>query len=71
MFRPRLRIPRVRLSQASPALFRRPLHSVPATVHNPEVGVPGLLTPDSFHLAYTENMQLLLEKLNNLVVGKS
>ena len=71
MFRPRLRMPRVRLPRASPPLFRRTLHGVPTTVHKPEVGIPGLLTPDSFHLAYTEQMQFVVEKLNNLVVGKS
>lgn len=71
MFRPRLRIPRVRLPQASPALLRRSLHGVPTTVHKPEVGIPGLLTSDSFHLAYTEYMQFVVEKLNRLVVGKS
>ncbi|KAK8049765.1 hypothetical protein PG994_011495 [Apiospora phragmitis] len=69
MFKPRVRIPRVRIAQPQPLLMqRRSLHRVPTSEFSAR-GVPGLLSPDGFHLAYTEYMQLLVDKLNALVGG--
>ena len=49
---------------------RRSLHLVPPSEFTNARGVPGLLSPDGFHLAYNEYMQLLVDKLNALVGGK-
>jgi Fe-Mn family superoxide dismutase len=34
-------------------------------------GIPGLLTPEGFRLAYTDYQTLMLEKLNALTAGMS
>lgn len=79
MFRPRLRA----LAQASrPSTFTaftaptpastqavRQLHTPPKSRHNPQVGVPGLLSPQGYELAWTKQMKATLGKLNDLVVG--
>ncbi|KAK8088872.1 superoxide dismutase [Apiospora hydei] len=70
MFKPRVRIPRVRIAQPQPLLMqRRSLHTVPPSEFSSARGVPGLLSPDGFHLAYNDYMQLLVDKLNALVGG--
>lgn len=66
MFRPRLRIPRVGL--ARPAL-RRSMHHIPPLPHDFREGVPGLLSPDGFDMAWTQYMTVMLEKLNALTAG--
>ncbi|KAK8020713.1 hypothetical protein PG990_005851 [Apiospora arundinis] len=67
MFKPRVRIPRVRIAQAQPLMQRRSLHQVPIPEFSSAQGIPKLLSPDGFHLAYTDYMQLLVDKLNALV----
>ncbi|KAI1640469.1 Manganese/iron superoxide dismutase [Biscogniauxia mediterranea] len=71
MFRPRLRIPRVGSLLRRPATpFRRGIHYVPPLEHiDPEQGVPGLLTPDGFDFAWTQYMNLMIQKLNTMVAG--
>ncbi|KAK6842160.1 hypothetical protein PG995_001237 [Apiospora arundinis] len=69
MFKPRVRIPRVRIAQAQPLMQRRSLHQVPIPEFSSAQGIPKLLSPDGFHLAYTDYMQLLVDKLNALVGG--
>ncbi|KAI1213955.1 manganese and iron superoxide dismutase [Annulohypoxylon truncatum] len=67
MLRPRLRIPRPgRLWR--PAISSRQLHSVPY-LHQfkPEEGVPGLLSPGGFDLAWTQYMNFVIEKLNTMI----
>ena len=70
MFKPRFRIPRVRIAQPQPLIQRRSLHQVPVPEFSSARGIPGLLSRDGFHLAYTDYMQLLVDKLNALVAGK-
>jgi hypothetical protein len=60
MLRPRL--PRLAFS------LRRSIHRVPPLEHFRN-GIPGLLTPDGFQLAYTDYQSLMLEKLNALTAG--
>ncbi|KAI1845275.1 hypothetical protein JX265_005430 [Neoarthrinium moseri] len=69
MFRTRLRIPRVSLPRQRPAaaVFRRSLHDVPTVGYSGAEGIPGLLSPDGFDLAYTQYMQFVTEKLNSLI----
>ncbi|KAK8138414.1 Fe superoxide dismutase [Apiospora sp. TS-2023a] len=69
MFKPRVRIPRVRIAQPLPLLPRRSLHTVPLPHINATLGVPGFLSKDGFHLAYTDYMQHLVDKLNALIGG--
>ena len=61
MLRPRL--PRIALS------LRRSLHNVPPLTHDFTNGVPGLLSPAGFDIAWTQYQSLMVEKLNNLTVG--
>ncbi|KAI0013376.1 manganese and iron superoxide dismutase [Xylariaceae sp. FL0662B] len=69
MVRPRLRIPRVSLPRR-PTLSQRSLHTVPDLKQfTPEEGVPGLLRPRGFDIAWTQYMNFTVEKLNVLIVG--
>ncbi|KAH8815196.1 Manganese/iron superoxide dismutase [Xylogone sp. PMI_703] len=61
MLRPRL--PRIGFS------LRRALHQVPPLTHDFRNGVPGLLSPAGFNMAWTQYQSLMVEKLNNLIVG--
>ncbi|KAI5861770.1 manganese and iron superoxide dismutase [Durotheca rogersii] len=69
MLRPRLRIPRPgRLWRPAPA--SRSLHQVPVLGHiDAKLGVPGLLSPGGFDMAWTQYMQFVLERLNALIAG--
>ncbi|KAK2628231.1 hypothetical protein QTJ16_002877 [Diplocarpon rosae] len=49
--------------------FRRSLHSVPDINPVFRDGVPGLLSPAGFDIAWTQYQSLMVEKLNNLVAG--
>ncbi|KAI0148159.1 manganese and iron superoxide dismutase [Hypoxylon sp. NC0597] len=70
MLRPRLRIPRAtRLWR--PAISTRRIHDVPTLKHfDPEEGVPGLLSPQGFDIAWTQYMQYIIEGLNASTAGK-
>ncbi|KAI0383688.1 manganese and iron superoxide dismutase [Hypomontagnella monticulosa] len=69
MLRPRLRIPRVSRIWR-PVLSYRSIHEVPRLDQfNPEEGVPGLLSPGGFDMAWTQYMQLVTERLNALTAG--
>ncbi|VUC36120.1 unnamed protein product [Clonostachys rosea] len=72
MFRPRLRVPRVGASiglQAA-ANARRSYHQVPRLRHDyTETGVPNLMSPAGFSIAWSDYMSLAVEKLNALTVG--
>ncbi|CZT02985.1 hypothetical protein WAI453_012209 [Rhynchosporium graminicola] len=64
MLRPIL--PRARFCLNS---FRRSLVTVPEinpTFHN---GIPGLLSPDGFHIAWTQYQGMMVHKLNRLIAG--
>ncbi|KAI1457420.1 manganese and iron superoxide dismutase [Annulohypoxylon moriforme] len=69
MLRPRLRIPRAsRLWR--PAISSRQIHSVPHLPQfDPEEGVPGLLSPGGFDMAWIQYMHFVVEKLNVLIAG--
>ncbi|KAI1374052.1 manganese and iron superoxide dismutase [Hypoxylon crocopeplum] len=66
MLRPRLRIPRAsRLWR--PALSNRSIHHAPPLRQfSPEKGVPGLLSPGGFDIAWIQYMQFVMERLNAL-----
>lgn len=49
--------------------FRRSVHSVPTLMHDFREGVPGLLSPAGFDMAWTQYQSLMLEKLSNLTAG--
>ncbi|CAG9938276.1 unnamed protein product [Clonostachys rosea f. rosea IK726] len=72
MLRPRLRVPRVSASiglQAA-ANARRSFHQVPRLRHDyTESGVPNLMSPAGFSIAWSDYMSLAIEKLNALTVG--
>lgn len=84
MLRPKLRIPRagsllrprrspqqpLTFSQRIPAQFRT-IHAVPTlkAFPYPEEGVPGLLSPEGFDMAYNQYMDFVVTKLNNLTAG--
>jgi Fe-Mn family superoxide dismutase len=51
--------------------FHRSLHSVPPLTHNFREGVPGLLSPNGFDMAWTQYQSLMVEKLNVLIAGMS
>ncbi|CAH0049806.1 unnamed protein product [Clonostachys solani] len=72
MLRPRLRVPRVSASiglQAA-ANARRSFHQVPRLRHDyTETGVPNLMSPAGFSIAWSDYMSLAIEKLNALTVG--
>merc|ERR1711939_961818 len=64
MLRPIL--PRARFCLNS---FRRSLVTVPEINPNFNNGVPGLLSPAGFDIAWTQYQGLMVEKLNNLIAG--
>jgi hypothetical protein len=49
--------------------FRRGLRSLPPLSHNFQDGVPGLLSPAGFDMAWTQYQSLMIEKLDALTVG--
>ncbi|KAI0842877.1 manganese and iron superoxide dismutase [Hypoxylon sp. FL0890] len=69
MLRPRLRIPRAsRLWR--PIIASRQIHHVPHLKHfTPEEGVPGLLSPQGFDIAWSQYMQYIIERLNVTTAG--
>ncbi|KAJ4170463.1 hypothetical protein NW754_006601 [Fusarium falciforme] len=71
MFRPRLRAPRLAfgLGLRSTVNARRSIHHVPELQHDFSQGVPNLMSPGGFAIAWTEYMKLAIEKLNALTVG--
>ncbi|KAF8863397.1 manganese and iron superoxide dismutase [Acephala macrosclerotiorum] len=64
MLRPRL--PRIGLALRS---FRRSIHNVPPLSHNFTEGVPGLLSPAGFDMAWTQYQSLMCQKLTDLTAG--
>lgn len=73
MFRTRLRVPRQSAAlalglRASPNA-RRSIHHVPTLAHDFSRGVPNLMSPGGFMVAWTHYMQLMVEKLNALTAG--
>ena len=48
---------------------RRHIHHVPALPHDYSQGVPNLMSPAGFSLAWSEYMALMVEKLNALTAG--
>lgn len=73
MFRPRLRAPRLGLGLGlrSTVNARRQLHQVPELPHDYSQGVPNLMSPAGFAIAWNDYMTLMVEKLNALTVGMS
>lgn len=73
MIRPRLRAPRLAfgLGLRTTVNARRSLHNVPQLPHDYSEGVPNLMSPGGFNIAWTEYMKLMVEKLNALTVGTS
>jgi Fe-Mn family superoxide dismutase len=71
MLRPILRAPRsaVGLGLRSTVNARRSIHHVPQLPHDYSEGVPNLMSPGGFSIAWTEYMKLMVEKLNALTVG--
>lgn len=71
MFRPRLRAPRLAsgLGLRSTVNARRSIHHVPELQHDFSQGVPNLMSPGGFAIAWTEYMKLTVEKLNALTAG--
>ncbi|UKZ77477.1 hypothetical protein TrVFT333_005198 [Trichoderma virens FT-333] len=48
---------------------RRSLHSVPALPHDFSEGVPNLMSPGGFALAWTDYMTVTVDKLNAMIAG--
>ena len=73
MFRSRLRLPRQALSTGlRPAVnARRRIHHVPKLEHDFTDGVPNLMSPGGFAIAWTDYMSLTIDKLNALTAGTS
>lgn len=74
MLLPRLRVPRVGASLLSrtPTAFasRRSVHNVPKLRYDyAEGGVPNLMSPAGFSIAWTDYMTLATEKINALTAG--
>ena len=71
MLRPRLRVPRqvFGLGMRPMVNARRSIHHVPELPHDYSQGVPNLMSPGGFSIAWTEYMKLMVEKLNALTVG--
>ncbi|KAI1142769.1 manganese and iron superoxide dismutase [Hypoxylon sp. FL0543] len=75
MLRPRLRIPRAsRLwcpaISCRPTIPCRQIHHVPPLKQfDPEEGVPNLLSPQGFDIAWTQYMQYIIERLNATTAG--
>jgi superoxide dismutase, Fe-Mn family len=70
MFKPRLRIPKASLLRPRSAM-RRSIHSVPNIGYSGAGGIPGMLSPDGFDIAWTQYMTFVVEKLNALTAGRS
>ena len=72
MFRTRLRIPRQGLSLGlrTTVNARRSLHQVPSLPHDYSQGIPNLMSPGGFAVAWTDYMSLMVEKLNALTTGR-
>ncbi|KAF4636091.1 hypothetical protein G7Y89_g1987 [Cudoniella acicularis] len=51
-------------------IFRRSLHRVPLLAHEFSKGVPGLLSPSGFDVAWTQYQKLMIDKLNLLTAGQ-
>ena len=72
MFRSRL-LPRagssLRLGLRTTVNARRSLHQVPTLPHDYSQGVPNLMSPGGFAIAWSEYMSLMVEKLNALTAG--
>jgi Fe-Mn family superoxide dismutase len=49
---------------------RRSLHSVPTLPHDYSEGVPNLMSPGGFAIAWTDYMTLMVDKLNAMIAGK-
>jgi Fe-Mn family superoxide dismutase len=66
MLRPRLL--RIGLSLRT---FRRSVHShqLPLLKYDFSGGIPGLLSPAGFDMAWTQYQSLMIEKLSNLTAG--
>lgn len=73
MLRPRLRVSRLAfgLGIRSTVNARRSIHHVPELPHDYSQGVPNLMSPGGFNIAWSEYMKLTVEKLNALTVGTS
>jgi Fe-Mn family superoxide dismutase len=76
MLRTGLRIPRtagrtlgLSLGARASVSGRRHIHHVPTLPHDYTQGVPNLMSPAGFSLAWTEYMTLMTEKLNALTAG--
>lgn len=50
-------------------LAARSIHHVPALTHDFTEGVPNLMSPGGFNIAWSEYMALTVEKLNALTAG--
>lgn len=48
---------------------RRSLHTVPLLPHDYSQGVPNLMSPGGFALAWTDYMTVTLDKLNAMIAG--
>lgn len=84
MFRSRLRTSGLGLAQSlrppttsstasriAAPLAARSIHHVPELKHDFSEGVPNLMSPGGFNIAWTEYMALTVEKLNALTAGSS
>ncbi|KAI0193327.1 superoxide dismutase [Xylaria flabelliformis] len=71
MLRPRLRIPQAgALLRRTTTLFARSEHTVPILDQfRQDQAVPGLLSPHGYSTAWTEYMQHVVDKLNNMTAG--
>ncbi|KAI0460223.1 Manganese/iron superoxide dismutase [Xylaria acuta] len=70
MLRPRLKIPRAGALSRRTAPFARSRHTVPLLDQfRQDDAVPGLLTPAGYSTAWTEYMQHIVARLNNMTAG--
>lgn len=84
MFRSRLRTSGLALAQSlrpsttkttstaskfAAPLAARSIHHVPSLTHDFSEGVPNLMSPGGFNIAWSEYMALTVEKLNALTAG--
>ncbi|KAI1734350.1 Manganese/iron superoxide dismutase [Xylaria scruposa] len=70
MLRPRLRIPRAGALLRRTTVFARSEHAVPILDQfRQDEAVPGLLSPHGYSTAWTQYMQHVVDKLNNLTAG--
>ena len=68
MFRSRL-LPRAASRVRAAIAPRRQLHQVPSLPHDYSQGVPNLMSPAGFAIAWSDYMALMVEKLNALTAG--